>query len=255
MAPVIRTRSTSPRTTRIERIVLREGKLSRLIFVPVLVQNEKNPAAGIDGHFLYQRKAGKDTWIDDRSISLNSLKSGEGYTLKLKATELLKLYEMLKAAYKFREERGTPQGETTWVETPLSGLRDLGYPAVAEFFESDSDTADSFIAKVVKWLATSPLAVQAVERMMNIEQLPDFNARLGLASLKATLAMWRNNQDKNDEGLWQGLLEERVYVLSQTLSFPLVIIGNKPYLGGKGIDNTGGKYADFWRQMPSRVPL
>jgi hypothetical protein len=26
---------------------------------------------------------------------------------------------------------------------------------------------------------------------------------------------------------------------------PLVIIKNKPYLGGKGIENTGGKYSDF----------
>jgi hypothetical protein len=43
----------------------------------------------------------------------------------------------------------------------------------------------------------------------------------------------------------QRLLEERVYVLSQVLSFPLVIIKNKPYLGGKGMDNTGGKYSDF----------
>lgn len=81
--------------------------------------------------------------------------------------------------------------------------------------------------------------------MMDVGQLPDLNARLGLASLKATLAIWKKNQDSNDEELWQKLLEERVYVLSQVLSFPLVIIRNEPYLGGKGIDNTGGKYSDF----------
>jgi len=81
--------------------------------------------------------------------------------------------------------------------------------------------------------------------MMDFGQLPDLNARLGLASLKATLAMWKENQDSTDEDLWQKLFEERAYVLSQVLSFPLVIIRNKPYLGGKGIDNTGGKYSDF----------
>lgn len=245
MASVIRTRSTSPRTTKIEPLVLREGAISRLVFHPVLVQNPKNPEAGIDGYFLYQRRAAQGPWIDDRSIPLSSLKGGEGYTLRLKAAELLRLYERLKAAYEFREKHGTPQGEKTWVETSLSGLSDLGYSAVAEFFNSDSDIAHSFVAKVVKWLATSPQAVQAVERMMDTEPLPDLNARLGLSSLKATLATWKNNQDKNDEGLWQRLLEERVYVLGQALSFPLVIIRNKPYLGGKGIDNSGGKYSDF----------
>jgi hypothetical protein len=245
MPPIIRTRSTSPRTSKINEIVLREGKLSRLVFIPTLVQNEKNPDAGINGDFVYQRKAAKDTWIDVRSIPLNSLKSGEGYTLRLKAAELLRLYESLKVAYRFREEKGTPRGERTWIETPLSGLRNLGYTTVAEFFDSDSESTDSFIAKVIKWLATSPQAVDAVQRMMGVGQLPDLNARLGLASLKATLAIWKQNQDSNDEDLWQNLLEERVYVLSQVLSFPLVIIRNKPYLGGKGIDNTGGKYSDF----------
>jgi hypothetical protein len=121
----------------------------------------------------------------------------------------------------------------------------MGYSALAEFFDSASDNAESFIAKVIKWLTTSPQAVSAVQRMMDFGQLPDLNARLGLASLKATLAMWKENQDSNDEDLWQKLLEERVYVLSQVLSFPLVIIRNKPYLGGKGYDNRGGKYSDF----------
>jgi Domain of unknown function (DUF4263) len=245
MPPIIRTRSTSLRTSKISEIVLREGRLSRLVFVPTLVQNEKNPDAGVNGDFVYQRKAVKDTWIDVRSIPLNSLKSGEGYTLRLRASELLTLYESLKVAYRFREEKGTPLGERTWIETPLSGLRNLGYTTIAEFFDSDSEGTDSFIAKVMKWLATSPQAVDAVQRMMDVGQLPDLNARLGLASLKATLAMWKANQDSNDEDLWQKLLEERVYVLSQVLSFPLVIIKNKPFLGGKGIDNRGGKYSDF----------
>src|SRR5258708_482880 len=245
MTPIIRTSSTSDRTSRLDPVVLREGKFSRLVFIPVLVQNEKNPEAGIDGAFVYQRKAAKDTWIDVRTIPLNTLKSGEGYTLRLKSAELLKFYESLKVAYRFREEKGTPLGERTWVETPLSSLRDLGYSTIAEFFDSDSESADSFIAKVVKWLATSPQAVKAVQRMMGFGQLPDLNARLGLASLKATLATWATNQNNNDEKVWQKLLEDNVYVLSQVLSFPLVIIGNKPYLGGKGIDNKGGKYADF----------
>src|SRR5712692_7503216 len=73
MPPIIKTRSTSPRTSKINTIVLREGKLSRLVFIPMLVQNERNPEAGINGDFVYQRKAAKDTWIDVRSIPLNSL--------------------------------------------------------------------------------------------------------------------------------------------------------------------------------------
>jgi hypothetical protein len=59
MHRIVRTRSTSPRTSKINQIVLREGKLSRLIFVPVLVQNQKDPDAGIDGYFRLPTKGGK----------------------------------------------------------------------------------------------------------------------------------------------------------------------------------------------------
>jgi len=187
MPPILRTRSTSPLTSKVDPIVLREGERSRLVFIPVLVKNDRNPDAGIDGAFVYQRKAGKDTWIDVRSISMTTLKSGEGYALKLRSAELLRLYESLKDLYQFREEKGVPRGERTWIETSLRNLDRLGYSAVAEFFESDSRSADSFITKVMKWLATSSQAVESVERLMDIGKLPDLNARLGLASLKTTL--------------------------------------------------------------------
>lgn len=245
MAPVIRTRSTSAKTSRLDPIILREGPQSRLVFIPLLVQNDKNPAAGINGEFLYQKKSRNAVWIDYRTIPLTNLKNDEGYVLGLKSEELLKLYESLNTAYRFREEKGTPSGERIWIETPLSGLRKLGYPAVAEFFDSDAESAESFIPKVIQWLTTSPQAVDAVQRMMDSEQLPDLNARLGLASLKATLTMWQKNENNNEEEFWQNLLASRTYVLSQVLSFPLVIICAKAYLGGKGTDNRRGKYTDF----------
>jgi hypothetical protein len=246
MPPIIRTRSTSARTSKLDPIVLREGPQSRLVFIPTLVRNDNNPAAGVNGEFLYQKKMRNAVWIDYRTTPLTSLKTDEGYVLSLKSAEILRLFDSLKMAYQFREQKGTPQGERTWVETrQLSGLGKMAYSALADFLDSGSNNAEGFIAKVIKWLATSPQAMDAVQRMMDLGQLPDLNARLGLASLKATLAMWQENQDNNDEDVWQKLLEKRVYVLSQVLSFPLIIIRNKPYLGGKGIDNTGGKYSDF----------
>jgi hypothetical protein len=209
------------------------------------VQNEKTPAAGINGEFVYQKKARNAAWIDYRTIPLTNLKKDEGYVLSLKSAELLTLYEALKVAYQFREERGTPVGETTWIEAPLKGLRRLGYSDVAQFFDSDAESVESFIPKVIEWLATSPQAVDVVQRMMDSEQLPDLNARLGLASLKTTLAKWQENQSNDNEEYWQKLLASRTYVLSQVLSFPLVVIRSKAYLGGKGIDNRRGKYTDF----------
>jgi Domain of unknown function (DUF4263) len=246
MSQTIRSRSTSARTSRLDPIVLREGPESRLVFVPTLVVNEKEPRAGINGDFVYQKKARNAVWIDFRTIPLTSLKTGEGYVLSLKSAELLALYEQLQTAYDFRKQKGTPKGQRTWIDaTQLGGLGKINYPAVADFLDSGSDNAESFMVKVVRWLATSPQAVGTVQRIMDSGQLPDLNARIGLASLKATLEIWKSNQSNNDEAHWQELLEDRAYILSQALSFPLVIIRNKPYLGGKKLDNKGGKYSDF----------
>jgi hypothetical protein len=218
-----RTRATSSKTAKSDPVVLRPGERTRLVFIPMFVPSEDNPEAGVRGDFVFQKKALKDAWIDVRSIRLNSLKRGEGYHLDLDSAELLHLHESLKDIYSFRKEKGIPKGDTVWIEAP----------------------ENAEILSVIQWMATSPQAVDALQRMMALGQLPDLNARLGLASLKATLATWKENQDNSDEGVWQKLLQESTYVLSQVLSFPLVIIRNKPYLGGKGIDNTGGKYSDF----------
>lgn len=68
---------------------------------------------------------------------------------------------------------------------------------------------------------------------------------MGLATVKNALEYWRRNQSKDDEDFWHEALKERAYVLSQVFSYPIVMIGSSAYLGGKQIDNRGGKLADF----------
>ena len=233
-----RTRSTSLFTTTVPEIVLRNGDRTRLVFLPVLVESIINRKAGVKGDFVYQRKLGKDTWIPIRTVSLSSLKAGEGYALNLSSDELLKLFDALKEIYKFREEVGVPRGESTWIKAP--------YKAIAANLEQDSEEAEAFISNVIKWMATSPQATNTIQRMMDTRQLPDLNARLGLASLKATVAAWEaNKNNKKEVEFWQGFLEERTYVLCQILAFPVVVIQAQAYLGGTRVDDKGGKYTDF----------
>jgi hypothetical protein len=244
---MLRTKSTSPKTTKVSEIVLREGDITQLVFAPVMVPNEKNPLASVNGEFVFQKKARGDTWIPLKTIPLTSLKSGEGYTLHLKSEELLKLYEYLGKVYSLRAQAGIPSGNKTWIETPFSQLGKLDYESLAEFLDADISDAAPLIAKFIKWLSTSPQAAATAQRLvdLNPNQLPDLNARVGLALLKDTLSKWRQNASNADEGEWQDLLEDRTHVLSQVFSYPLVIINSKPYLGGKGLDNKGGKFADF----------
>src|SRR5258705_9184637 len=111
---MLHTHSTSSKTTKVSEIVLRTGDITRLVFVPVMVPNEKNPLASVNGDFVYQKKARGDTWIPIKTLSLANLRKAEGYTLHLKSEDLLKLHEHLGKVYSLRAQAGIPSGDKTW---------------------------------------------------------------------------------------------------------------------------------------------
>ena len=61
----------------------------------------------------------------------------------------------------------------------------------------------------------------------------------------SSLAIWETNKDNDDEEFWQTTLSQNSFVFSQIFSFPVVVLGGKVYVGGKGIDNRGGNLLDF----------
>jgi antiviral defense system Shedu protein SduA len=75
--------------------VLRDGDLTRLIFCPEMVDNEKNPEACLRGAFIYQKRGKNDEWADVETAALTTLKKGANYQLLIKSGELLHLMKSL----------------------------------------------------------------------------------------------------------------------------------------------------------------
>ena len=71
------------------------------------------------------------------------------------------------------------------------------------------------------------------------------NAMLGVAGLRAVLSLWASNETNDDEDFWQRTLASHAFVLSQVFAYPIVIIEEKAYVGGKRLDNRHGGVADF----------
>ncbi len=57
--------------------------------------------------------------------------------------------------------------------------------------------------------------------------------------------MWNKNQSNSDEEFWQKALSERAFVLNQLFAYPVVIIEEKAYVGGKQVTNKGGHVVDL----------
>lgn len=225
--------STSRQSALCSDIIVRDLDTVRLVFRPEIVDNPKNPAACIRGTFLYQRKGRNDGWDDAPSASLSSLKKGEGYQVEIKSGELLPLLHQLGSLYRLHRKQGVPQGRQQYVrmEEHLAQLLHLGEDELNEFLNAHPSDAVLTLRKVLRWLSNSTaLAGFIVEES---EQIALLNAVLGVAVLRAVLGIWDHQSVNCSEEFWQQTLSEHTFVFSQLYAYPIVVIGEKAYVGGK----------------------
>lgn len=66
-----------------------------------------------------------------------------------------------------------------------------------------------------------------------------------VGKLKGLLQIWSKHKNNDNEKFWQRTLTENSLMLSQIFSFPVVVLNEQAYVGGKSIENTGGRLVDF----------
>ncbi|HDY6157189.1 TPA: DUF4263 domain-containing protein [Pseudomonas aeruginosa] len=64
-------------------------------------------------------------------------------------------------------------------------------------------------------------------------------------SLEEAIGVWKVNRENSSEEFWQTLLQKCPAVLSQIFPQSMFQLGNKCYVGGKSITNSGGNLVDF----------
>lgn len=243
------TESTSRVTAQVSDITIRENNTTRLIFRPTIINNEHNPEASIKGIFLFQRKSRKLRWEDFKTIPLSKLKSGEGFKLELKSSELLKLVDEINPLYDLYKKEGVPRGQRKFVPaTPqLENLAALTTTDVSNFLNANTRIGETLLSKLFNWASNLDNPTPLIERLveLNPKSLKKLNAAMGLQSLKTALSTWQENEANSDEEFWQKKLAEHAFVLEQVFSWPTSIVKEKAYVGGKSVFNTGGNLVDF----------
>ena len=237
------TKSTSRVTAQASDIAIRETATTLLIFRPIIIDNPKNRSASIKGDFLYQRKSQNGKWIDFETIPLSSLKMGEGYKLELKSAELLNLISELRPLYDLHQEGGVPKGQQTFIRnTPqLQQLANLTSNEVSSLLNANTSIGTSLLAKLLNWAVNLDDPTLLINHLveLNPTSLGKLNAAIGLQSLKKALSVWDSNADNPSEEFWQRSLTEHSFVLEQVFSWPVSIVKDKAYLGGKSIHKIG----------------
>lgn len=241
--------STSRDSATVSDIVVREGKLVRLIFRAQIVNNDEDPAACVRGRFIYQKKAKNESWSDVPATPLTSIRKGEEYQLELHAGELLPLLHELGALYRVHRREGIPKGRLEFIKVgqELAQFLQLSEKELNDFLASNPRDATRTLQRLLRWLSDNP----AVAEDLAGDELPQLNALVGLANLKAVHGIWKRNSTNANEEFWQGTLTKYSFVLSQLFAYPLVIVSGKAYVGGKQYDNRHGNLADFLGQITS----
>jgi hypothetical protein len=232
-------------------IVLREGEMSRLAFRPEIVNNPKDEVAAVKGRFVYQKKGKKDTWEKASTGSVRSLKTGDAYELELHSGELIALWRGLKPLYRLYRTEGIPKQRAAFVRLrePLAKLLELSGPDLDAFLSDNKPAALETARRLLAWLAANPNAPEHFGG--DQDKLPELNALVGLANLRAVLDIWDKNKTNSNEEFWQRVFKRHAFILSQVFAYPVAVIDDKAYVGGKEIDNLHGNVLDFLGRVPS----
>lgn len=225
----ITTHSTSLNTTQVTPIVLRENLYTRLVFHPLLIdENHKNPDAQFRGYFVFQRKGFKDEWQNITGEYLSSLKKGEGFKLELSSEEFLKLIQESSQIIQLYKDNGFSFSERT--------------------FSITEDAAGIFLQ--ISDLQNKDWVVENL-RKLEKNNFENLHSIMGVAKIITILEEWEKNKLNCEEGYWQKLFEENIWVLQQVFSYPVIILQGETYVGGKntkGRNGQGGVATDFLGQ-------
>ena len=74
-----------------------------------------------------------------------------------------------------------------------------------------------------------------------------------LENLQGALQLWKDNKDNKSEEFWQQTILQNPVVLSQVFAFPVVVVEDKAFIGGKKVDNTGGNIGIFCWPITSAI--
>ncbi len=246
---VYKIKSTSRQSAECDPIILRQTSISRLIFSPVMVDNPNSEKATVKGYFIFQKKGKNDVWENHKELNLSNLKAQEWIKLEIKSEELLALLQGLYPLYKISHKDGIPYGETRYVKVKanLEELSKITEQDLKTFFQLNKRAGARLLNSFLNYAANLENPQQVVDRLekLEIDNLQKLNSLVGLSNLKKCYDAWLTNASNSTEEFWQQLFLSNSFILSQIFSFPILLIKDKAYVGGKTIENTGGNLVDF----------
>ena len=244
-------KSSSKNTAELSPMILTQSDtdVTRTMFIPKMVDNSKSPNMCISGKITYEKRQKNDEYPSDK-LSPHNVRVGESMEINLNTEAIYKLFSYLSDLYGFHESNGIPQGRRTFSQVD-GRLSDL-----LEFLQNDPE-ANEFLTNpqsldLTKMLFQRITQFQSIDALLGIlnsltdDNISTLNNSINLERLNRAISLIEDNLDNSNEEFWQTkVFASNQWILSQIFATPCTILGDKAYVGGKGIDNKRGNIVDF----------
>ncbi len=233
------------------------SNVTRLRFLPKVVENGTEPRNCVEGSIVYERKGKKDDKFPsergDTFLSKGTIMASDTLKFALDTSETRALYDALTKLYQVADGMdGMPSGTAQYVAVDNAARTLLGLlrsnPSAAHMI-ADQDTF-ALVQELLKLLSSG---MERDELHKVLEELEDVNLQSLSASMNAERLRrvrdeFATNLPNNSEGYWQKFFEANAWIISQAFSLPCTLYDSQAYVGGKSLGNKGGNLPDFLYQ-------
>jgi hypothetical protein len=129
------------------------------------------------------------------------------------------------------------------LERRLATLVELNQQELNTLLDANLGDAIKTLNGALRWAASSQSLASLLQN--DPDSVLALNATIGAAALQEALSIWETNQHRADENFWHEVLAQRPFLLTQLFHYPVVVIRDKAYVGGKLLDNRHGSVTDF----------
>ena len=210
----------SYRTSQISPLLLSEKPRVQMTFEGQQVDNLQDLKKNIKGKLIIKKKNKTiGSFAEIEKFSKKDISSNEFIEIALDTEETFNLAKGLFTYYRLLSGKTTnPFSEITYVE------KDDRIEHLKKLLGNEDDLLEAF----------SQIDLSSINTALNIENLK-----------RAKKQIEDNLQNDHEASFWQGFFENNAWVLAQLFHAPVMLFEGKRYLGGKGLDDHGGQYADF----------
>lgn len=239
--------------------VIRCNRDFRYLFIPYLVDNSKDQNNSVKAKIIVQKKSAQEKWEDLNTLTLKQMQPDQWFNIDISSSELdtiLNYCLELKKHYKEEGKRELFNSKRVMILAEGEKSQDAEdlINIMKEKPEVKEVVAQILSKNIDPYVLTEYISIEENKskflEKLSFEQANDIYTRL--RQKITNVKIMKENINNSSEKFWQDFFTKNPNMLFSIIPSIFQIVCEQPYLGGKAIDNSGGKVSDYLYKFGTR---